>query len=564
VHEPDELTRDAPEPGTLPEVEKTNRLYHVGLGSWRTLSNPYREYPLLDKGNAMVGTLAEILPHAARRHGSRTALIFGDRRFSFLELDELSNRVANGLVASGVRPRDRVTLFGPNCWEWLVSYYGIAKTGAVVNPINVMSTPEEVRHAVMDAGARAVVAAPDKGGDLLDMKGVANLGQVVLWGKTPITGAAVLGDWLRDGRPEFSHHRCKPSELAAICYTSGTTGLPKGAMQSQRAVIGAAVGTALMAARTAQDRVINALPLSHVYGSCVFNAAMMAGSALILIPRFSEVAVLKSISEHRATLMDGVPTAYYYLLAQPGFEKYDLSSLTRCWVGGQTLPAAKSLEFTARTGCPVHEVWGMTELAGATSANPVYGPNKLGTIGLPYPGNAFRVVHVDDADKEMPTGERGELMYRGPLVMEGYYNNPKGTAETIRSDGWLHTGDIATMDEDGYATIVDRKKDMILTAGFNVYPAEIERVLCMHPAVALAAVGGVADEVKGELAKAYIILRPGAQISREALIFHCREHLAAYKVPRAMQFVACVPTTSSGKIMRRMLKDVDDGTFTVS
>ncbi len=512
----------------------------------------------------MVATLAEILPHAARQHGDRTALIVENRRFSFRELDALSNRVANGLTAGGVKPGDCVTLFGPNCWEWLVSYYGIAKTGAVINPINVMLTTEEVRYAVTDSAARAVVASPDKGEALLDMKGVANLGDVVLWGDAPVIGATRLSDWLQQGNPEFSHHQRKPSDLAAICYTSGTTGHPKGAMQSHRAVIGAAVGTALMAARTSHDRVISALPLSHVYGSCVFNAAMMAGSTLILIPRFNEVAVLSSIAEHRATLMDGVPTAYYYLLAHPDFDKYDLSSLTRCWVGGQTLPAAKSLEFTARTGCPVHEVWGMTELAGATTANPAYGPNKPGTIGLPYPGNAFRVVDVDDADKEMPIGERGELMYRGPLVMEGYYNNPKGTAETIRPDGWLHTGDIATMDEDGYATIVDRKKDMILTAGFNVYPAEIERVLCMHPAVALAAVGSIADEVKGELAKAYVILKPGAQVSREGLVSHCREHLAAYKVPRAVQFVASVPTTSSGKIMRRMLKDVDDGTFTVS
>ena len=387
------------------------------------------------------------------------------------------------------------------------------------------------------------------------------MADVVLWGDTPQTGATMLNDWLQCGKAEFVPIQRNPSDLAAICYTSGTTGHPKGAMQSQRAVVGAAIGTALMAARTAEDRVISALPLFHVYGSCIFNAAMMPGSTLIVIPRFSEIAVLSAIAEHRATLMDGVPTVYYYLLAHPDFDKYDLSSLTRCWVGGQTLPAAKSLEFTARTGCPVHEVWGMTELAGAATANPAYGPNKPGTIGLPYPGNGFRVVDIDNADKEMPFGERGELMYRGPLVMDGYYNNPQGTAETIRPDGWLHTGDIATMDEDGYATIVDRKKDMILTAGFNVYPAEIERVLCIHPAVALAAVGSVADEVKGELAKAYVILKSGANVTPGALVAHCREHLAAYKVPRAVQFVASVPTTSSGKIMRRMLKDIDDGKF---
>ena len=511
----------------------------------------------------MITTLAEILPHAARNHAERTALIVENRRFSFRELDALSNCVANGLVSSGVVPGDRVTLFGPNCWEWLVSYYGIAKTCAVVNPINVMLTPEEVRHAVMDSGSRAVIASADKGASLLDMAGSGNLSDVILWGDAPITGAKRLSDWLRLGKPSFTPAPRNPSDLAAICYTSGTTGFPKGAMQNHRAVIGAAVGTALMAARTAHDRVINALPLSHVYGSCVFNAAMMAGSTLILIPRFSETAVLSAIAEHRATLMDGVPTAYYYLLAHADFEKYDLSSLTRCWVGGQTLPAAKSLDFTARTGCPVHEAWGMTELAGVATANPVYGPNKPGTIGLPLPGNAFRVVDVDDADKEMPRGERGELMFRGPLVMDGYYNNPQGTAETIRPDGWLHTGDIATVDEDGYAMIVDRKKDMILTAGFNVYPAEIERVLCMHPAVALAAVGGLPDAAKGELAKAYVILKAGAEVSREALLGHCREHLAAYKVPRGLQFVTTVPTTSSGKIMRRKLKDVDDGSLAV-
>jgi long-chain acyl-CoA synthetase len=220
--------------------------------------------------------------------------------------------------------------------------------------------------------------------------------------------------------------------------------------------------------------------------------------------------MLNAIAEHGATLMDGVPTAYYYLLAHRDFNKYDLSSLTRCWVGGQTLPAAKSLEFTARTGCPVHEVWGMTELAGATSANPSVGPNKPGTIGIPYPGNQMRIVDIADANRELGPGERGELMFRGPLVMDGYYGNPEGTREAIEPDGWLHSGDIAT--------------------------------------------------VKGELAKAYIVAKPGIEISRDGIVAHCREHLAAYKIPRAVQFVDQVPMTSSGKMMRRLLKDLDDGT----
>jgi long-chain acyl-CoA synthetase len=509
----------------------------------------------------MVTTIGDILPQAARKHGDRVALIVDSQRLSFRELDALSNQVAKGLVASGVHPGDRVSLFGPNCWEWIVSYYGIIKAGAVVNPLSSMLTGDEVQYAVTDTGASAVIASPDKAQLLQGLKDGGGRFTLVLWDEAPVAGATLLREWLAGANPEFAPRPRLPSDLAAICYTSGTTGRPKGAMQSQRAVISAAVGTALMAARTADDRVITALPLFHVYGSCVMNAAMMVGSTLIVVPRFNEVAVLSAIAQHRVTIMDGVPTAYYYLLAHPDFDKYDLSSLTRCWVGGQTLPAAKSHEFTRRTGCPVHEVWGMTELAGATSANPVYGPNKPGTIGIPYPGNAFRVVDVEDPDKEMPPGERGELMYRGPLVMTGYHNNPKATAETIRPDGWLHTGDIATMDDDGYATIVDRKKDMILTAGFNVYPAEIERVLCMHPAVALAAVGSVPDEAKGELAKAYVVLKPGAEVSRAALVAHCREHLAAYKVPRGIQFVASVPLTSSGKMMRRLLSDINDGSL---
>jgi long-chain acyl-CoA synthetase len=476
----------------------------------------------------LTGTIGEIMPAAAQRFGTRPALVVGDATLSFAALDQLSNRVANGLVATGVLPGDRVTLYGPNCWEWVVAYYGIAKTGAVVIPINVMLTPEEVRYVVEDSGARAVIASRDKGESLLDLRGRTGLAEVALWGEDLPSEAIAFSEWLADADTEFAPVPADPGELAAICYTSGTTGHPKGAMQSHRTVVGSATGTVLMAARGPDDRIVSALPLAHVYGSCVLNGAMLAGSTLIVIPRFEAATVLRAISEHRATLFDGVPTAYYYLLAHPDFERYDLSSLTRCWVGGQTLPAAKSLEFTARTGCPVHEVWGMTELGGVVSANPVVGPNKPGTIGIPYPGNVMKVADADDASRELGPGEPGELMFRGPVVMLGYYGNPAGTAETIEPDGWLHTGDIATVDEDGYFTIVDRKKDMILTAGFNVYPAEIERVLCMHPAVALAAVGSVPDEAKGELAKAYVVLKPDAVVEPASLVAHCREHLAAY------------------------------------
>ena len=505
-------------------------------------------------------TIGEILPEAARRFGDKVALIVGAEAFSFSELDAMSNGVANGLVAAGVEPGDRVTLYGPNCWEWLVAYYAIAKSGAVVNPISSMFTVDEVRYVVADSGARVVVAASEKGIPVLDLVGTGGLSSVVLWGDDVPEGATSFTAWIDDSPRDFAPVRRERSDLAAVCYTSGTTGRPKGAMQSHRAVISAAVGTVVMGARGPDDRVINSLPLPHVYGSCVFNAAMMAGSTFIMVPRFDAELVMAAIAEYRPTLMDGVPTAYYYLLAHPDFDDADLSSLTRCWVGGQTLPEAKAIEFTERTGCPIHEVWGMTELAGAASANPVVGPNKPGTIGIPYPGNSMQVVDIDDPNVVLGPGERGELMFRGPLVMDGYFGNDDATRASIEPDGWLHSGDIATMDEDGYFTIVDRKTDMILTAGYNVYPAELERVLCMHPAVSLAAVTGVPDEVKGELAKAYVVRKPGSTATADALIAHCREHLAAYKVPRVVQFVDSVPITASGKIMRRLLTDIDDGT----
>lgn len=510
----------------------------------------------------MLRSIGDILPASAARFGDKTALITETRSLTFAKANELSNRVANGLTAMGIAAGERVTLFGPNCWEWLIAYYGIMKIGAVVNPINVMLTPDEVRYIVEDSGARAIIASPDKGEALLDMQ-VGTLKDVILWGEDVPTGATAFNDLLEGGKPDFIPVAVEGGDLGAICYTSGTTGRPKGAMQSQRSLLLNCAFTAMVQGRNEHDIFANPLPCPHVYGSVVFNANFLCGATLVMLERFTEEAMLNAVQEHRATVMDIVPTGYYYLLAHPKFDSYDLSSLTRCTVGGQTLPAAKSIEFTERTGVPVLEMWGMTELSGGGAANPALGINKPGTIGPALPGNMARVVDMADPERDMPVGESGEFMFKGPLVMQGYYNNPEATAEAIRPDGWMHTGDIVTQDEDGYFTIVDRKKDMILTAGYNIYPAELERVLCKHPSVALAAVCGVDDESKGEIAKAYVVLRPGTETGARELVDHCRGHLAAYKAPRAIQFVDDVPLTSSGKIMRRLLTDLDDGTRAV-
>ncbi|NJO24447.1 MAG: AMP-binding protein, partial [Sphingomonadales bacterium] len=277
-------------------------------------------------------------PEAARRYGDKTALVVGERKFSFNELEAKSNAFANGLAAAGIAPGDIVTLYGPNSWQWLVAYYGIAKTGAVVNPANTMLTPEEVKYIVEDSGARAVVASGDKAGPLMDMKGNTGLSEVVIWGDKAPAGAASLERWLDEGKPAFAARPRSPKDTGAICYTSGTTGHPRGAVQSIRSVVAAAKGMALMGTRTQADTIVSPLPCPHVYGSISFNAAMLTGSTFVMLARFSEEGVLDAIQKHRATMFDCVPTAYYYLLAHPKFGSYNLSSLTRCTVGGQTMP----------------------------------------------------------------------------------------------------------------------------------------------------------------------------------------------------------------------------------
>jgi len=502
----------------------------------------------------MLGSLGEVLPDAARRFGDRTALVIEGRSFSFRDLDDLSSALAANLVRLGVRPGDRVTLYAPNSWEWIVSYYGALKTGAVINPVNVMLTPAEVAYVTKDCGASALIGDADKIAAAIEA-GVTGLTAIV-FGDSRIQGATPFNELVAKPSP-FEPVALKPEALSTIGYTSGTTGHPKGAMQSHRAVILNVAMYAQMYLKSPLDTVVTAVPCPHVYGNVVFNSAMMYGTKLVLHPRFDAGEVLTNIEAHEATMFEGVPTMYMYMLVHPELQRFDLSSLTRCSVGGQTMPVAKMQAVEKRFGCPLIELWGMTELAGVGTTFPCNGPYKLGSIGVALPHVEARIADVADPTASMPRGEVGELMIRGPIVMQGYYGDEKATRETIERDGWMHTGDLATMDEDGAVFIVDRKKDMIITGGFKVFPAEIERVIAAHPSVAMVAVGSQPDEFKGEVAKAYVVLKPGAPADAEGILSHCREQIAAYKAPRAIQFVADLPKTSTGKIMRRELRKLD-------
>jgi long-chain acyl-CoA synthetase len=501
-------------------------------------------------------SIDQILPGAAARLPDKTALIFGDRKYTFRELERLTNQTANGLKALGVAKGDRVTLFAQNSPEWAISYAGIAKAGGVINPVNAMLTAEELAYVVKDCGAKVLITTPDRAKSVLNLKTDGHLKEIVVIG-VPLAGTMRFEDLLKGQAETITAPGNKADKLSTICYTSGTTGFPKGAMLSHRNVVLNAALTAAMNVRTEHDVQFTGLPLAHVYGTVVMNLSFMLGLTFVMLEKFDAQQALEAMQRYKVTIIDGVPTMYLYMLAHPDFGKYDLSSLRAAVVGGQAMPAAKSTEWLERTGTEVLELWGMTELAGPGIMQHSYCENRLGSVGIMMPFMHGRIADAADPSRTMPTGEVGELMVKGPLNMLGYYGNEKATRETIEPDGWLHSGDLGKMDADGYIYIVDRKKDMILTAGYNIYPAEIERVIAGHPAVAMVGVGAKADSTKGEIAKAYIVLKQGTNANSNEVIEYCRKHLAAYKVPREVQFVPALPTTSSGKIMRRELKTLD-------
>ncbi|MGD9991563.1 class I adenylate-forming enzyme family protein [Pseudonocardia sp.] len=500
---------------------------------------------------------AGILPAAARRFGEATALVTATRSLTYRELDAESDRVAAGLLARGLRPGRPVSLYAQNRWEWVVAYHGALKAGAVVNPVNVMLTPEELAYVLGDCGAAAVFCSAEQAAGVVELtRDLPGLGTVVAFGAGGAPeGALGFDELLAAGAaagpvpaPEID-----PVGPSTIGYTSGTTGHPKGAVQSHRAVLLNCAMTATMHGRTADDVVVTALPAPHVYGNVVINSIFMVGGTVVLMERFAPGEALRLIGEHRATMFEGVPAMYAAMLADPALDGADLASLTRCTVGGQTIPNTTVERWERRSGARLIELWGMTEISGLGTTHALHAPPVPGSIGVSLPGLQVRVADLTDVTRDVPPGEPGELMVRGPLVMIGYHGRPEATAETIEPDGWLHTGDIATMTDTGHVFVVDRRKDMILTGGYNVYPAEIERVLAAHPAVAMVAAGPVPDPVKGELACAYVVLAPGASATEEELVAFTAGSLAAYKRPRLVRFVDDLPKTSTGKIMRREL-----------
>ncbi|MBH67727.1 MAG: acyl-CoA synthase [Rhodospirillaceae bacterium] len=505
----------------------------------------------------MFDHIGQIPAVAAAKFSNKDALVFEERTLTFNDIYGLVERAAGGLHEVGVKQGDIVTLYAANSWEWIISYYAISRIGGVINPVNTMLTSDEIEYVVNDCGAKVIICSGEKVSELIGVKTRTGLQEIISFGSEIKKGSLSFDALLELNYSPPALANIDPLGLSTIGYTSGTTGHPKGAMQSHKAVITNAAMTSQMQMRGSDDCVVSALPCPHVYANVLMMSMMMFGCKLILHRLFDAVAIFEDIGRYEATIFDGVPAMYMFMLNSPAIEEANLTSLKRCYVGGQTMPVATMKAVESKFKAPLIELWGMTEIAGLGATHPLYGNNKHGSIGCALPYCELKIVDSEDVTITLPRGEVGELMVKGPIVMMGYFGDEDKTRETVEADGWLHTGDLGTMDSDGCVFIVDRKKDMILTGGYNVYPAEIERVIAEHPEVALVAVGKIPDDIKGEIAKAYVVLKMGSSCVEDEIIQFCRKKLAAYKCPREVQFVDDVPKTSTGKILRRELHTLD-------
>ena len=501
-------------------------------------------------------TLAELVSNIAQRNGEKPALIFADKPISYADLDSRVERATNGLAALGVAKGDRVALHLPNIPEFVVAYYAILRCGAIVVPINVLYKAEEITYILQDSEAKvSILFAGFVPQGIAGAEKAPSVSKLIVVGELAPTGTT---SWeaLTDGSaPERSPVKVTPGDIATICYTSGTTGRCKGAMLTHRNLI----ANCEQLDRTERgcvkesDVLLLVLPLFHIYAmNCAMNLYLRAGATIVMVRRFDALQVLEQIQKHRCNMFHGAPPMYVTWVNTPTLGDYDLSSMRYAFSGAAPLPIQVLDRFHAVTGIEIVEGYGLTETSPVTHSNCAIAVSKPGTVGPPIPGVEARLV--DDEDRDVAPGEPGEIICRGENITIGYWRNPTATAEAMRN-GWFHTGDIATMDEDGYYRIVDRKKDMIDSGGFKVWPREVEEVLFKHPAVREAAVVAMPDAHWGERPIAFIALKEGQAATQEELIAYCKQHLASYKAPCLVKFRDELPKSATGKVLRRVLRE---------
>ncbi|MBE3590759.1 MAG: long-chain fatty acid--CoA ligase [Firmicutes bacterium] len=525
---------------------------------------PHLDYPEI--------SLGQLLAETARRKPDGTAVRLGSFRMTYRELHGAAAAFAAGLQRLGVKKGDRIALMLPNLPQYVIAYYGAMIAGAIVAQVNPLYVERELEHLLNDSGAEVIVALDALMPRVEAVRGRTRLRRAIVV-RTPGAGAAGAPAGAEPAGPDVPFAlpfeavavpaapapvEIDPKEdVAVLQYTGGTTGTSKGAMLTHFNLAANALQIATWVSDIlGEDEVIlTALPLFHSYGMTVcMNFAVHTGGTMLLVPRFEPQAVMDLIRAFRPTSFPGVPTMYVAINNLPGVTPEDLSSLRVCNSGGAAMPVEVMREFERRTGATVVEGYGLSEASPVTHTNPTTGLRKPGSIGLPVPDTECRIVDLDTGERDVPVGEIGELCIRGPQVMKGYWNRPEETAEALR-DGWLYTGDIARMDDDGYFYITDRKKEMIIAGGYNVYPREVEEVLFAHPGVKEAAVVGIPDPYRGETVKAFVVPKPGVTLTADELAAHCRAHLAAYKVPRAYEFRDDLPKSMVGKVLRRVLRE---------
>ena len=495
--------------------------------------------------------LAVILSESAHSFPDRPAAISAQGQLTYAQLDAASDRVAASLAADGIRPGDRVALQLPNIPQFLMSYFGILKAGAVAVPLNVMLKAPEVAYHLGDSGARLLITWEGILGEAVKGAQAAGLDQIYAVGHAnDQDGAVPFERLLAVEAPRYEMAMRSPADTAVIIYTSGTTGRPKGAeLTHVQLYMNADIPGRLFGIKP-DDIAIAALPLFHVFGlSSVLNLCVRFGCTMSLIPRFTAAAVLEAIQRDRATIFDGVPTMFADLLSHPDLDSYDLSSLRVAISGGASIPAPLLDAFEERFGLVILEGYGLTETASTTTFNVSVEERRVYSVGKPIWGTQTQVW--DDEGRPLPPGPEnvGEVVTRGLHVMKGYWHDPEATAAVFSGD-WLRTGDLGYFDKDGFLFIVSRKKEVIIRGGYNVYPSEIENVLHAHPAVAEAAVVGVPDERLGQEVMAVIIAHSTVTLVEADLQSYLRERLAAYKIPRIFEFWSELPKNTLGKILK--------------
>jgi len=521
-------------------------------------------------------TLPEILERQARRVPERAAIVFYGREVTFTELHDSVCRFAAWLQSRGIRAGDRVAIFLENCPQFAIAYYGALRAGAVVVCLNPMHKAVELQHEFEDSGARILVTSDQLYPVVAAIRDQTPLESVVVTayrdflpaeptlppppsflepavhhpGTEPFLGA------VRTAEPLAAPVPRSLSETALLQYTSGTTGTAKAAEITHRNLVSNCELQYAYVGGTDDEVALGVLPWFHITGmECQMNAMAYRGATLVTIGRFDLVTVLRAIERYRCTLTTLIATVNVAIVNFPKTREFDLSSLRRCFSGGAPVPPEVARRWEAITGHKLIEGYGLSETTAPTHVNPPDRP-KYGTVGLPLPLTDVRIVKLDDPGTEVPRGERGEIAVKGPQVMKGYWKRPEATAEAFH-DGYFLTGDIGFVDEEGYFSIVERKKDMLKVSGFSVFPAEVEAILYRHPAIAEVGVVGVPDPYRGEDPVAFVVLKPDAKgkVVEEEIAQWCRAEMAVYKAPRQVRFIDALPKTASGKILKRVLRD---------